>query len=153
MFAFVLATNAELESLLGGVDYRTREKRTERTIICGTHAVDDRNQATESLDELDAETLHCWIEAAMEAAPAQAAFEKTRKRQIQDHLVAEVSKKRKKADERYRRQREWLDKMAAIRVVSEVDELGRLSLIILVRPGVVHFMILVVCCGLKVGDC
>jgi hypothetical protein len=128
MFAFVLATNAELESLLGGVDYRTREKRTERTIICGTHAVDDRNQATESLDELDAETLHCWIEAAMEAAPAQAAFEKTRKRQIQDHLVAEVSKKRKKADERYRRQREWLDKMAAIRVVSEVDELGRLSL-------------------------
>ena len=90
--------------------------------------MDNRNKATESLEAMDAEELHSWIEAAIEAAPAQATFDKKRKLQIKEHLVAEARKKQKKADERYRRQQEWLQKMAAIQVVSKVEELSELSL-------------------------
>jgi hypothetical protein len=41
---FFRSTNAELESLLGGVDRRTRLLKTESTIICGSHATNNRNR-------------------------------------------------------------------------------------------------------------
>ena len=128
MYGFLNATNAELESLLGSVDYRTREKRTERTIICGTHAVDNRNNATESLSQLAPDELNCWIEAAIEAAPAQAGFDKKRKQQIRQHLAREAVIKRQKYEQRDARRAKWLKKMGEINVENDVDELPSMEL-------------------------
>ena len=91
IYAFVLSTNAELESLLGSVDDRRRRYRCERTIITGGHATARRNKTNDwtlGKDEAEQDDL---ITAAMQATPGQKQFDLEQKAKIAAHRVAQAA--------------------------------------------------------------
>eukprot|EP01048_Picozoa_sp_COSAG05_P029694 COSAG05_NODE_9908_length_594_cov_0.987879_1_plen_178_part_10 len=131
-FRFILATNAEPESMLAEVDWQTRLCRGQRTSVTGGNAVDHRNHTIRRLqkeyskdDPIQVATI---VETARKERIAREKLDKQRTRDrkargVQKILDLKTKKARREAAEAERQERN-----RKIDLVEDKDEIGQLEL-------------------------